>query len=203
MSASISFSLLSASKLTTVHSTIRTRVADITDKRDQGPVAWLGLGANLGECKKTLRKAVLALVRHGFRLEACSSLYRTEPWGLPGQPDFLNCVVMGTWNLPPAQMLETILQVEKELGRERREGERWGPRIIDIDLLAAGDTLLDTEILTLPHPRLGERRFVLAPLAEIAPGWRHPLTGQTTLEMLKHCPDQGRTDRLEEKWLVQ
>ncbi len=188
-------------------------MADITKMKSQGPMAYLGLGANLGECKTTLRRAVLALVRSGFMLEGYSSLYRTAPWGpvlgrqantsLPGQPDFLNCVVMGRWDLTPEKMLITILDVERELGRERREGERWGPRIIDIDLLAVEGNIVDTDILTLPHPRIAERRFVLTPLAEIAPGWLHPKTGQNALEMLKQCPDDGQIILQEEKWLVQ
>ncbi|HEX5521692.1 MAG TPA: 2-amino-4-hydroxy-6-hydroxymethyldihydropteridine diphosphokinase, partial [Longimicrobiaceae bacterium] len=129
----------------------------------------LGLGANLGEAPRTL---ALALERLGafVHLEVISSLYRTAPVGYAAQPDFYNLVAAGTTALEAGTLLEALLEIERALGRERLFLN--APRTIDLDLLAYGDLVIDTPALTLPHPRLHERGFVLVPLAEIAPAWR-------------------------------
>ncbi len=126
---------------------------------------YLGLGSNLGDRLANLSRAVDELERRGVRLVRSSRVYETEPIGGPEQPDYLNAVIEIATQLEPNDLLRVCLQVEAELGRER--GERWGPRIIDVDLLAYGDRQIDEPDLTIPHPRMHERAFVLVPLLEL------------------------------------
>ncbi|WP_027482767.1 2-amino-4-hydroxy-6-hydroxymethyldihydropteridine diphosphokinase [Deinococcus pimensis] len=147
--------------------------------RDDAVVA---LGANLGDPRAALSAARASLARLGL-IVAASDVYRTAPvGGPPGQPDYLNAAVRLRTDLAPGELLRELLRIEREAGRERRE--RWGPRTLDLDLLLRGDVVLDTPELTLPHPRLMERAFVLAPLAQVWPGWRHPVKGETVEEAL-------------------
>ena len=140
--------------------------------------AALGLGTNLGDREAYLARAVEALAETGgIRLEQVSRLYRTAPWGVSDQPDFLNLCVLIETDLSPEALLAACKRIESELGR--RDGLRWGPREIDIDLLIMPGVTMDTETLSLPHPRMGLRRFVLDPLAEIVPGW---MIGETTVQ---------------------
>jgi 2-amino-4-hydroxy-6-hydroxymethyldihydropteridine diphosphokinase len=125
--------------------------------------AYVGLGANLGDREGTIRAAVAALPG----VVAVSSLRETDPVGKTDQPRFLNGVAALDTELSARELLDTLLTVERKLGRERRE--RWGPRTIDLDLLLYGDETVDEPGLTVPHPRLHERRFVLEPLAELDP----------------------------------
>jgi 2-amino-4-hydroxy-6-hydroxymethyldihydropteridine diphosphokinase len=125
--------------------------------------AYVGVGANLGDREGTIRAAVAALPG----VLAVSSLRETEPVGVADQPRFLNGVAALETELSARDLLDTLLAVERRLGRERRE--RWGPRTIDLDLLLFGEEAIDEPGLTVPHPRLHERRFALEPLAEIAP----------------------------------
>ncbi|MFT3784247.1 MAG: 2-amino-4-hydroxy-6-hydroxymethyldihydropteridine diphosphokinase [Nibricoccus sp.] len=130
--------------------------------------AYLGLGSNLGDRKRFLSDAILAInSASGIRVEKISSIYETDPVGVVDQPKFLNLVVEIATTLEPKDLLASCLGIEKKLGRVRKE--RWGPRTIDIDVLWFGGEVVDQPELTLPHPRLKERAFVLAPLAEIAP----------------------------------
>jgi dihydropteroate synthase len=129
----------------------------------------LALGGNVGDKALSLRRALRAIAGEpGIELTAVSRLYRTAPWGKTDQDWFLNACALGLTRLPPEALLERMKALEAELGRVSTE--RWGPRVIDIDLIAYGDVALKTERLTLPHPELFNRAFVLAPLAEIAPG---------------------------------
>lgn len=125
--------------------------------------AYIGLGSNLGDREATIRAAVAALPG----LVAVSSLQETDPVGKTDQPRFLNGVAAVETDLSAPELLQLLLSVERELGRERRE--RWGPRTIDLDLLLFGDETLDEPGLTVPHPALHERRFALEPLAELDP----------------------------------
>jgi 2-amino-4-hydroxy-6-hydroxymethyldihydropteridine diphosphokinase len=125
--------------------------------------AYVGLGANLGNREGTIRAAVAQLPG----VVAVSPLRETDPVGVTDQPQFLNGVAALETELPPRELLDVLLAVERGLGRERRE--RWGPRTIDLDLLLYGDEVIDEDGLTVPHPRLRERRFVLEPLADLAP----------------------------------
>ena len=154
------------------------------------PTAYIALGSNLGDRTKTLAAATDRLGRLG-RVEACSSLYETEPVGFHDQPAFLNAVLALETELDPLSLLHSLLAIERELGRDRSQGVPNGPRILDLDLLLMGGTVVATEELTLPHPALVRRRFVLAPLAEIAPQLRHPQRNQTIAELLAQLPDEG------------
>ncbi|WP_294541861.1 2-amino-4-hydroxy-6-hydroxymethyldihydropteridine diphosphokinase [uncultured Rhodoblastus sp.] len=137
----------------------------------KGPaLVGLGLGANLGDPAANLRRAVEALARAGLRFEALSSLYRTRPWGVTDQPDFVNACALARTDLEPLALLDLIQATEQALGRQPTL--RWGPRVIDIDLLFYDDRIWRDARLTLPHPGLMERAFVLLPMAEIAPETR-------------------------------
>ncbi len=132
-------------------------------------VAFVGLGGNLGEVAATLRAATEALARlPATRLLRASRLYRTPAWGLEQQPDFINGVVALETRLDPRELLDALLRIEREFGREREGGPRWGPRSLDLDLLLHGEAVVEQAGLRLPHPHLHERAFALVPLLEIA-----------------------------------
>lgn len=138
------------------------------DEPEVGSRAWLGLGANLGDRAATLREAVRRLAATpSIEVTACSGLYRTPPWGVTDQPDFLNAAVAIRTTLPPHALLDACLAVEAALGRVRER--RWGPRTVDIDILAYENAVLADARLTLPQRGLADRAFALAPLAEIEP----------------------------------
>ena len=131
--------------------------------------AYVGLGSNLGDREATIRRALALLGAHReVALAAVSTLRKTEPWGLADQPPFLNGAAAVDTRLAPRDLLDVLLEIELELGRVR-EGERYGPRTIDLDLLLYGDLELDGPGLTVPHPRLHERAFALEPLQELEP----------------------------------
>jgi 2-amino-4-hydroxy-6-hydroxymethyldihydropteridine diphosphokinase len=133
-------------------------------------IAFVGLGGNLGDAVAALRSAVQAL--SGLpqtRLLQASNLYRTPAWGLQQQPDFINGVAMLETQLDPRALLEALLGVERDFGRDREAGSRWGPRTLDLDLLLYGDAVIGEPGLQVPHPHLHERAFALVPLLEIAP----------------------------------
>ena len=133
------------------------------------PEALLALGGNVGDVRTTLDRAIAAFCDGSeVRLLARSSDYRTPPWGITEQPAFINCAIVAATELPPPALLARAQAVERGFGRDRAQERRWGPRTLDIDLIAYDDVALNTPELTLPHPRLFERAFVLAPLAEIA-----------------------------------
>jgi 2-amino-4-hydroxy-6-hydroxymethyldihydropteridine diphosphokinase len=131
------------------------------------PRIFVGLGSNLGDRERNLREAVERLRKIG--VVRLSTLKDTDPVGVADQPNFLNAVAELSSELPARELLDRLLEIERELGRDRGKEERWGPRTIDLDLLLYGDEVIDEPGLTLPHPRLAERRFVLEPLHELAP----------------------------------
>jgi 2-amino-4-hydroxy-6-hydroxymethyldihydropteridine diphosphokinase len=160
--------------------------------------AYVGLGSNLGDREAAIRAALDALAAiPETTLTRASSLYDTEPAGEPDQPDFLNAVAELDTDLTPQQLLWNLMLIEKRLGRVRTT--RWGPRTIDLDLLLAGDHVVDEPELKLPHPELTRRSFVLVPLVELDPLLRHPLTGETLLHHLSRLatrPPHKRDTRL-------
>ncbi len=158
------------------------------------PLAAIGLGANLpspaGAPEQTILAAIDDLSAAG-KVVARSSLYRTDPVGLADQPAFVNAAVTFETALAPEALLDFLLSVERRYGRERSVDPPKGPRTLDLDLLLMDGLVLHSPYLTLPHPALAERRFVLVPLAEIAPGLRHPVLSKNIAELLADLPAEG------------
>jgi 2-amino-4-hydroxy-6-hydroxymethyldihydropteridine diphosphokinase len=151
--------------------------------------AFLGLGSNIGDRQVNLRDAVERLASDEIRVLRRSSLYESAPQELLEQPWFLNAVVEVETNLFPMQLLARLREIERAMGR--RHVTPKGPRNIDLDILFYGRSVIATAELEVPHPRIAQRRFVLEPLAEIAPDFRHPVTGKTAMEMLATVEPQG------------
>jgi 2-amino-4-hydroxy-6-hydroxymethyldihydropteridine diphosphokinase len=146
----------------------------------------VGLGSNLGPREATLLRAVdLIAVVPSVEVLELSSFVETEPVGVTDQPDFVNAALALETTLTARELLDALLEVERELGRAREEGERWGPRTIDLDLLLYGDEVVDEPGLTVPHPRLHERRFALEPLVELEPDLVIPGRGSVSV-LLEH-----------------
>ncbi len=150
---------------------------------------FLLLGSNQGKREEFLRSAQLRLSEKIGPIRVSSSYFETAPWGDTNQADFINQVLQFEVNLSPEELLETILDIEIELGRVRNSSFRYGSRSIDIDILYFGAVIMETEKLAIPHPRIGERRFALEPLVEIAADLIHPKTKLTQQEMLDRCED--------------
>jgi len=160
------------------------------------PLFYLALGSNLADRPANLRAAINALpalsAAEGaplIRVTRESPVYETPPWGVTDQPAFLNMVVEAETDLPPAALLGFLKLLETRLGRQ--PGLRYGPRLIDLDILFYGDLVLDTPPLVIPHPRLHERAFVLVPLADLAPDLRHPVLGAAVRELLAGVDTAG------------
>ncbi len=156
--------------------------------------AYLGLGSNVGDLRGTIERAIGKLRTLGS-VGAISSLYKTEPIGFADQPWFLNCTLVLETKLLPVELLGAIKRIEKELGRT--PAARNAPREIDIDILLYDDLVVATDSLTIPHPRMHERRFVLAPLSEVAPQVMHPLFGKSMQELLAGLSDSHAVKRLD------
>jgi 2-amino-4-hydroxy-6-hydroxymethyldihydropteridine diphosphokinase len=152
---------------------------------------YLSLGSNIGDRQQNLERAIASLDKEATRVVARSSIYETEPQDLRDQPWFLNLVVQCVTRYFPLQLLAFTQRIERELGRRRGATVRRGPRPIDIDILLYGSVVMETSQLTIPHPRMFERRFVLEPLVEIAPQLRHPVTKQPIQELLKQVVTQA------------
>lgn len=147
---------------------------------------YLGLGSNLGKRRENIEASLALLMENpSIRVKKISSLIETEPEGIKKQPFFLNGVAEIETDLSPSLLLKLLKSIEKVLGRKATR--RWGPRIIDLDILLYGDLIIDDENLKIPHPLLTERDFVLTPLKEIAPEVTHPILGKKIQEISKKC----------------
>lgn len=143
---------------------------------------YIGIGSNLGDREGNCLRAVKLLSEDGLIVRKQSSLYETEPWGLKDQPGFINMAIEAETGLEPLKLLELLKNIEKQMGRN--ESVRWGPRVIDLDILFYNDLVIDTPEFRIPHPLMHERDFVLRPLAEIAPEKEHPVLKKTVRELL-------------------
>ena len=150
--------------------------------------AYLLTGGNVGDRVSHLKEAAENMERYSGKIMQRSSLYETAPWGKTDQAPFLNQALLLSTSLDASALLKIILEVEEKSGRKR--AEKYGPRIIDIDILFFNNEILNQPDLKIPHPQIQNRRFALQPLCEIAPGWVHPVFKKTILQLLKECPDK-------------
>lgn len=154
--------------------------------------AYIAVGSNLGRRLRNCRRGIDRLAAtSGVRAMALSPFYRTEPMDVTDQEWFVNAVACIATHLSPQALLRRMLEIERELGRPARH-VRYGPRTLDLDVLLYGDRRVTTTTLTIPHPRMHLRRFVLVPLCDIAPALRHPVLGETVDALLHSCPTEGQ-----------
>ena len=149
---------------------------------------YLLLGSNMGDSEQMLTVATNMIEKNIGKLTKSSSIYRTAAWGNEDQPDFLNQIIIISSSLSSSNVLKEIFVIEKEMGRVRTT--KNAARVIDIDMLFFNDEIIQTETLTVPHPQIQNRRFVLVPLAEISPDFQHPLLKKSSLELLSICSDK-------------
>jgi 2-amino-4-hydroxy-6-hydroxymethyldihydropteridine diphosphokinase len=153
----------------------------------KGTVAYIGIGSNLGDKTSNCRCAIEEMSRlPGCKVTACSSLFKTEPEGVTGQDWYINCVSQLATSLNPFQLIQALLSIEHAMGRRRKR--RWEARIIDLDILLFGQAVIRSRDLVIPHPLLHERRFVLEPLAQLAPHLLHPVLKVTIRHLLNGLP---------------
>lgn len=144
-------------------------------------IIYIGIGSNLGDKEGNCKTAIERLSGNGITVKKISSPYRTKPWGVEDQPDFVNMAVKAETSINPSELLTILKAIEKEMGRQ--DGVHWGPRLIDLDLLFYDDLVISCDKLAIPHPLLHKREFVLLPLAEIAAEFVHPVL-KTTIRQL-------------------
>ena len=159
----------------------------------------IGIGGNLADPVASIRRAISELKRVSWLVDVrASSLYRSSPLGPVEQPDFINAVLTGTSTAPAAYMLAELQHMERMAGRDDAR-VRWGPRVLDLDLLMVGDEVVANESLQLPHQEMCNRRFVLGPLLEIEPSWVHPISRVPILDLLSILPEGDVVERLDEE----
>lgn len=147
---------------------------------------YIGIGSNLGSRKDNCRKAIGLLSEYGITIIRASSMYDTEPWGVKEQPRFINMVVEAKTSLDPRRLLDALKDIEKRMGRVW--SEKYGPRLIDLDIILFDDLVLNEPDLKIPHPHMHERDFVMRPLREIAPEVVHPVLGKRITELFSQIP---------------
>jgi 2-amino-4-hydroxy-6-hydroxymethyldihydropteridine diphosphokinase len=156
------------------------------------------LGANLGDIQSTITKAIEKLISNKCSIIKKSSYYKTKAWGITEQPDFINICISVNANYTPTEMLQLCLQIESELGRERKNEQKWNARIIDIDILFASQHIIKLENLIIPHPYFLERYFAIVPAAEIEPDYVHPIVNKSLAEISTNFPDKTGLEKLNE-----
>jgi 2-amino-4-hydroxy-6-hydroxymethyldihydropteridine diphosphokinase len=154
---------------------------------------FLSLGGNLGNTREIFEGAYPLIEKKIGKISVYSSIYQTEAWGPIQQSDFLNQVILVSTVLKPEACLTELLEIEREFGRERKE--RWGPRTLDLDILYYGDVIIAESDLSIPHPRIPERKFILTPLAEIAPLFEDPVSRKSMVTLLADCTDNSQVNR--------
>lgn len=150
---------------------------------------YLSLGSNMGDKRANITAALGLINKHIGKIAKKSHLYETQPWGVEGQDPFLNIMVMSNTTLEPRALLEAITKIERELGRERKE--KWGPRVIDIDIIFYGKRVIRDKGLEIPHPEMHKRAFVLVPMMEIDPEFEHPVFKAAMDMLYMDCEDQS------------
>lgn len=179
------------------------RTADRDTTREAGRHHLIAVGSNLGDRVAAVRGARAELERRLQVPVVASRMFRTAPMYIEDQPEFVNAAFAVTCALEPSAMLELLLDVERAFGRDRQAVERYGARSLDLDLVAVDDVVMSTERLALPHPRMQERGFVLAPLCDVAPDWVHPVLRRSARELLAQLVPAGSEDTvvaMEESW---
>ncbi len=146
------------------------------------PIVYIGLGSNLGNREENCEKAIQLLIENGTSVSKRSSMFETEPWGIADQPKFINMVVEIETGLEPEKLLGILKNIERDAGRN--PSKRWGPRVIDLDILLYEDLIVNSPELEIPHPGTSEREFILKPLSEIAPDKIHPLLKKSIKALL-------------------
>lgn len=160
---------------------------------------YIGIGSNLGDPYENCIRAVEAIRENPLcEIVAVSPFYRTEPVGIDGGGWFINAVLCINTSLSPAEIIGTLLEIEKEMGRTR-SGEKWESRIIDLDVLLIGSEIINDKNLTVPHPHMHTRRFVMAPMTDIAPDFVHPVLGKSMADLLDEIPAVDQEIRLMER----
>lgn len=152
-------------------------------------ITYIGIGSNLGNREENCLTAIRLLADSGLIIKKQSSMYDTEPWGVEEQPGFINMAVAAETSLPPEKLLEVLKGIEQELGR--RKSYRWGPRIVDLDILLYDDMVITTPLLQIPHPLMHQRDFVLKPMSEIAPDAVHPVIKRTIENLFSEFSNQA------------
>jgi 2-amino-4-hydroxy-6-hydroxymethyldihydropteridine diphosphokinase len=159
---------------------------------------YLSLGSNIGDRIRYLKRAIGKIGESdSVVIRKISPVYETDPVGNPDQPRFLNVVISIETTLKPLRLLDYLLDIEEKLGRERNE--KWGPRTIDLDILLFDELITSSDRLTLPHPRMHQRKFVLVPLSQVNPNLFHPSLKKSVEDLLRLCPDQSKVELSREK----